>query len=135
MDEDVPGSRADVGTRASVLFADGVVARIVHSPLGTGFNLVARGTAGTMSVFNYWTAFIYHHLRVTPADGSSERIERVYGNGDSNFAFQLRAFVAAVRHGEPFPTTGDDAIGNMELIDAIYEEAGLGKRESMALPE
>lgn len=63
MDEDVPGSRADVGTRASVLFANGVVARLVHSPMGTGFNLVARGTAATMSVFNYWTPFIYHHLR------------------------------------------------------------------------
>lgn len=131
MDEDVPGSRVDVGTRASVEFADGVVARIVHAPVGTGFNVVARGTEGTMSVFNYWTAFIYHHLRVTPSSGRPERLERVYGTGESNFVLQLRAFVRAVKRGEPFPTTGDDAVGNMELIDAIYEVAGLGARPSL----
>ena len=63
MDEDMPGSGADVGTRAAVLFEGGVVARISHAPLGRGFNLVLRGTSGSMSVFNYWTAFIYHSLR------------------------------------------------------------------------
>ena len=58
-------------------------------------------------------------------------MERVYGGGESNFELQLRAFVGAVRRGEPFPTSGDDAVGNMELIDAIYEKAGLGRRPSL----
>ena len=157
MDEDVEGSRADVGTRASVLFKDAVTARLVHSPLGTGFNVVARGSRATMSVFNYWTAFIYHHIRcvpphhssrataphgptcfvttrhhrVSPADGGADRVERIYGGGESNFELQLRAFAGAVRRGERFPTSGDDAVGNMELIDQIYEKAGLGKRPSL----
>lgn len=63
MEEDVPGSRADVSTRAWILFQKGVVARLIHSPLGSGFNIVARGTMATMTVYNYWTAFIYHHIR------------------------------------------------------------------------
>lgn len=130
MEEDVPGSRADVGTRASVLFPHGVVARLSHSPVSGGFNVVARGSAGTMRVFNYWTPFIYHHLTVSPVGGGAARTERVYGDGESNFALQLRAFAAAVRRGEPFPTSGEDAVGNMELIDAIYDAAGLGSRPS-----
>ncbi|KAL1503689.1 hypothetical protein AB1Y20_012162 [Prymnesium parvum] len=132
MDEDIPGSQADVGTRASVLFTGNVVAHLVHAPLGTGFNVVAHGSKATMSVCNYWTPFIYHHLRVTRADGSLERVERVFGEGDSNFVLQLRAFFNAVRKGEKFPTTAHDAVGNMELIDSIYEMAGLRKRPSHA---
>ena len=107
------------------------MAKLVHSPLATGFNIAARGTSGSMYVFNYWTAFIYHSLSVTPADGGPARTERVYGGGESNFVLQLRAFAGAVRRGEDFPTTGIDAIGNMELIDAIYDAAGLGRRQSL----
>lgn len=69
--------------------------------------------------------------RITPKLSGSARVERVYGDGESNFVLQLRAFVAAVRRGEPFPTGGDDAVGNMLLIDSIYEMSGLGARPSV----
>ena len=42
--------------------------------------------------------------------------------------FQLRAFAGAVLRGEPFPTDLDDAIANMEAIDACYRAAGLEPR-------
>ena len=33
-----------------------------------------------------------------------------------------------VRHGAPFATTADDAAANMQVVDAIYDAAGLGAR-------
>lgn len=67
--------------------------------------------------------------------GRGARVEQVYGEGESNFALQLRAFVGAVRRGETVPTSADDAVGNMALIDAIYQKAGLGERPSLLSPQ
>jgi predicted dehydrogenase len=49
-------------------------------------------------------------------------------NGTS-YGHQLEAFVGAVRDGAPFPTSADDAVKNMAVIDAIYRTAGLALRE------
>ena len=38
------------------------------------------------------------------------------------------AFAAAVQTGAPFPTTADDGVRNMTVIDSIYTEAGLAPR-------
>ena len=38
-------------------------------------------------------------------------------------------FAGAVLRGESFPTTVDDAIANMAVIDAVYEATGLGVRQ------
>jgi len=48
--------------------------------------------------------------------------------GDTTFAWQLRAFAAAVRDGAPFPTTADSAVTTMRLIDDAYQAAGLPAR-------
>ncbi|MEU2122587.1 Gfo/Idh/MocA family protein [Nocardia niwae] len=47
----------------------------------------------------------------------------------STYAYQLDAFLAAVRHGEPVPTSPDDAVATMTVIDAIYAAAGLPLRQ------
>ena len=44
----------------------------------------------------------------------------------------MEAFRDAVVEGAPFPTTPEDAIRTMEIIDAIYVAAGLGVREPTA---
>ena len=75
---------------------------------------------------------MYHHLHVAPTAGTPPRTEQLYGGGETTFELQLRAFVAAVRRGAPFPTTAADAAANMKAIDAIYDAAGLGARSSRA---
>lgn len=47
---------------------------------------------------------------------------------DTTFAWQLRAFSAAVTDGAPFPTTAANAAGTMRLIDDAYRAAGLPLR-------
>ena len=44
------------------------------------------------------------------------------------YTHQLRAFVAAVRNHTPTPTDPANAIANMEVIDAVYQKAGLPLR-------
>ena len=43
--------------------------------------------------------------------------------------YQMRAFVDAIRNGTPVLTGPEDAVKNMEVIDAIYRAAGLQVRE------
>jgi predicted dehydrogenase len=52
--------------------------------------------------------------------------ERV--RGEPTYDAQLRAFAAAVATGAPFPTTADDAVATMRLIDDVYRAAGLATR-------
>jgi predicted dehydrogenase len=49
-------------------------------------------------------------------------------HAETTYLGQLRAFAAAVPHGEPFPTTPEHAVVTMELIDDIYRAAGLPPR-------
>ena len=83
-----------------------------------------RGERGTMSVFNPMAPHLFN-LITTRAGGRTRR-ERV--RGVPTYEYQLRAFVAAVRDGAPFPTGLDDSIANMQVIDAIYRAAGLEPR-------
>ncbi|MGF6885339.1 putative dehydrogenase [Nocardia sp. GAS34] len=47
----------------------------------------------------------------------------------AGFAQQLDAFAAAVLRGEPVPTSPQDSIENMTVIDAIYRAAGMPLRQ------
>ena len=82
------------------------------------------GTRGRMRVINYVAPQYFNRLSVT-VDGkkTSERV-----GGDKSYVAQLKAFVAAVRDGAPFPTTPRDAIETMRLIDDVYRAAGLPLR-------
>jgi predicted dehydrogenase len=82
------------------------------------------GTRGQVRALNYVAPQFYNRLRVT-IDGRTTR-ERV--RGDASYVAQLRAFVAAVRDGTPFPTTPRDAVTTMRLIDDVYRAAGLPVR-------
>jgi predicted dehydrogenase len=77
-----------------------------------------------MSVRNFIAPQYYNRLSVK-IDGRTTT-ERV--RGEPTYDAQLRAFVAAVREGKPFPTTAEDAIVTMRLIDDIYRAAGLRVR-------
>lgn len=82
------------------------------------------GTRGRLRVLNYVAPQMYNRLKVT-IDGKTTR-GRV--KGEASYDMQLRAFIAAVRDGTPFPTTARDAVVTMKLIDDIYRAAGLPLR-------
>ena len=127
--EDVDGSRADLGTSATLLFPKGVTAVLRSSALSIGFNVHLTASRGSLSLTNYLFPHIYHALSVHP-DSAPARTERVYGDGAPTFELQLAAFAAAVRGRSRFPITPADSVENMRWIDAIYDATGLGKRPS-----
>ena len=68
------------------------------------------------------------YSRLTVEVGGTKRREKVSSDG-STYAYQLRAFVAAVRHGVPTLTPPQESIANMRVIDAAYIAAGLQPRQ------
>ena len=87
-----------------------------------GIRVSARvvGERGHLSALNWVAPQLGHRLWVVTEAG--RRVERLAGEG--SYDAQLRAFVAAVRAGTPFPTDPRDAVANMRAIDAIYAAAG-----------
>ncbi len=83
------------------------------------------GERGELRLFNPVTPHFVHRLAVRSAEG--KRVERF--SRRPSYAYQLDAFAAAVRRGEPVKTTPEDAIENMTVIDAIYQAAGLPLRQ------
>jgi predicted dehydrogenase len=83
------------------------------------------GERGELRLFNPVTPHFVHRLAVRSADG--KRVERF--SRRPSYAYQLDASAAAIRRGEPVKTTPEDAIENMTVIDAIYQEAGLPLRQ------
>jgi len=117
----------DRAMSASFRFPGGVLGRMTAS-LWSGqllrLDAKAVGDQGVMRVFNYVSPQAYNRLTVA-ADGYTRR-ERV--TGEASYTYQLRAFAAAVRHGDPVPTTPEDAVAGMTVIDAVYRAAGLSPR-------
>ena len=114
---------------ADLSFADGRTAHLVcdmMSPRLFQSSLKIEGSDGDLQVFNPYHPHWFHRLTVNGRDG--KRTENA-GN-DNVYALQLRAFVKAIRGEGKLNTDPADAIGNMRLIDAIYEKAGLMKRGS-----
>jgi predicted dehydrogenase len=119
--------RVDRAMTAHFRFPGGAVGRTDASMWSSRVLRVAahvEGTRGRMKVLNYVAPQIYNLLTVT-ANGKTTR-ERV--KGEASYVAQLRAFLAAVRDGAPFPTTPRDAVTTMRLIDDIYRAAGLPLR-------
>lgn len=121
------GPDVDRAMSASFRFSGGVLGRMTAS-LWSGqvlrLDAKAVGDRGVMRVFNYVSPQTYNRLTVA-ADGYTRR-ERV--SGEPSYTYQLRAFAAAVRHGDPILTTPEDAVANMTVIDAVYQAAGLPRR-------
>jgi predicted dehydrogenase len=113
--------------RAELRFPDGRTGRITCALLSsTLLRIEARaiGDRGEMHVLNPLAPHFFHRLRLRTANGrSTERLR-----GEATYTHQLRAFVRAVRGGEPVPTDAAHGVANMTVIDAIYRRAGLRPR-------
>lgn len=82
------------------------------------------GSDGELQLFNPLGPHVAHSLKVSsPAGSRKETFSKT-----TTYNFQMEAFRDAVVDGAPFPTTPEDAIKTMEVIDSIYRAAGLEPR-------
>lgn len=117
----------DQKMNADLSFEDGRTAHVfcgMRSPKLFTSVLKVEGEAGSLRVFSPFQPHIFHRLTIRKSGVTVK--ERV--PGENSYTLQLRAFVKAIRHRTKFNTDPADAIGNMRVIDAIYEKAGLKKR-------
>ncbi len=82
------------------------------------------GEGGRLTVTNFIAPHLFHLLAVA-ANG---RIHRERLPGKATYTYQLEAFVDAIGKGGPVPTSAEDAVVNMGVIDGIYRAAGLPLR-------
>ena len=112
---------------AALSFADGRTAHLVCDMLSPKLFrslLKVEGETGRLRVLSPFQPHIFHWLTIQTTKGN--RSERV--RGENSYALQLRAFLNAIRGEMELNTDPADAIGNMRVIDAIYEKAGLKQR-------
>jgi predicted dehydrogenase len=112
---------------ADLSFTDGRTAHLVCDMLSPKLFrsvLKVEGEAGKLSVINPYHPHWFHWLSLRGRNGS--HLEQV--RGENSYVLQLRAFIKAIRGETKLNTDPADAIGNMQVIDAIYEKAGLKLR-------
>jgi len=127
------GTDVDRAMEIELAFPGGASGRAICSMLSRrvlGVSARVVGSRGQMSVMNPVLPHVFHRLRIFSDEGA--RTERL--SGPSSYACQLDAFVAAVRDGTRIVTGPDEAVKNMELIDAAYRAAGLPIRQPTPLP-
>ncbi len=119
--------QVDSRMEAELEFGNGVRAHVVCdmlSPKLFDSFLKVRGDAGEMKVINPYHPHWFHWLTVRTSKGT----QRGTIKGGNVYALQLRAFAEAI-HGERILNTDPaDAVHNMQLIDAVYQKAGLPLR-------
>ena len=118
----------DVSMEADLRFPSGFPAHIRCSIVEPGertWYLAVEGSGGALRVQNPLAPQEGHRLTAEFENG--DRLDETYGLRPT-YAYQLEAFLDAVRGGRPPLTGGDDAIGNMATIDNIYRAAGLPLR-------
>ena len=112
---------------SDLTFADGRTAHLVCDMLSPRLfrsSLKIEGDEGKLQVFNPYHPHWFNWLSVQGRNGSHSEHVR----GDNVYALQLRAFVKAIRGEMELNTDPEDAIGNMRVVDSIYEKAGLKQR-------
>ena len=109
-------------------FPSGATGRVTASMLSShvlSLTVRARGTTGDVRAFNPLMPKLLGSIRIRrPGDRTVEHPPRT-----DTYGHQLDAFIGAVRDGRPFPSTADDAVRNMTVIDSIYRAAGLPLRQ------
>jgi len=91
-------------------------------------HLDVRGEQGRMRAFNPLMPKLFGHITIDA--GGRRRTESPLAS--DTYAHQLDAFVSAINDGRPFPSTADDAVRNMTVIDNCYRAAGLQPRQPAA---
>ncbi|MEV6767274.1 Gfo/Idh/MocA family oxidoreductase [Nocardia sp. NPDC051030] len=119
--------RIDRAMTAELAFPAGHTGRISCSMWSTDILRISAkvvGESGSMRLINPVLPGMGHLMVVRTEKG---RRIRQFGRRPS-YDYQLDAFAGAVLHGEPIPTTPEDAVETMTVIDAVYQAAGLPLR-------
>jgi predicted dehydrogenase len=124
-DQADPGVDADM--RIELEFADGVTGLVRTSMQAPEPYIYARyiGEDGELEVENPFIPMRGNKLTIT--SGGTSRSETM--TTEPSYNFQLRALADVLLRGAPIVTNIDDAIRNMDVIDAAYVAAGLGPRQ------
>ena len=112
---------------ADLSFADGRTAQLVCDMLSARLfrsSLKVEGDQGKLHVINPYHPHWFNWLSVHGRNGSHSEHVR----GGNVYALQLCAFIKAIRGEMKLNTDPADALGNMRVIDSIYEKAGLKQR-------
>ena len=129
---EIPGHPGvDAWIAADLEFPNGLAAHL-ESGMTHGvwdFSLRIIGSDGEA----YAPEFIRPQLddRIIVTRGTEQTIEHL--GTRSSYTYMLDAFTALVRDGVPMRTDADDAVVTMELIDSIYEAAGMAPRAVTAI--
>ncbi|MBT8109830.1 MAG: Gfo/Idh/MocA family oxidoreductase [Gammaproteobacteria bacterium] len=120
----------DVATRASLSFPGGVTAEISTAMDETAAekhhaHVVIEGDKGRLTLENPIAPHNGNKI-IVESKGSSHS-ESI--SGESTYFYQLTHFVAIAEGSEAALTGGEDAVGNMQLIDNIYAAAGFARPE------
>jgi predicted dehydrogenase len=118
-------SGVDITMRAELEFPGGVMARISSSMDENRVQdykatLAVVGTAGRIDVANPLAPHAGHELRIET--NGKVAVEEVPGN--STYHHQLEWTLDAIAGSKAPLTGGDDSLGTMRAIDAIYSAAG-----------
>jgi predicted dehydrogenase len=91
------------------------------------------GSTGSLRLQNFVLAhegrLVMTRNGAVVSDDRAADLRRAGDDGDTTFAWQMRAFSAAVTDGAPFPTSAANAVETMRVIDEAYLAAGLPLRE------
>lgn len=123
----VPG--VDLDIEAEMAFTSGPTALLKCSMQPQDGSLYRRlrvlGETGVLEIENPVSP---HSGATLSIDGPNAPMPQIVSGGDTTFHYQLR-HVLEVIEGRAQPLTGgEDALGNMRAIDAIYRAAGLRPR-------
>jgi predicted dehydrogenase len=119
--------QVDFKMEAHLEFADGCSAHLVCDMLSPKLFrsfVSVQGESGTLRVINPYHPHWFNWLSVRGRNASQSE----YIRAENAYGLQLRTFIKAIRGETKLNTDPADASGNMRVIDAIYEKAGLKKR-------
>jgi predicted dehydrogenase len=119
----------DLDIEAELAFTSGPTATLkcsMQPPDGVLFRrLRVRGEDGVLEMDNPVSPHAGATLSVESANAS---MPQIVSGGDTTFHYQLRHVIEVIEGRAEALTGGEDAIGNMRAIDAIYRAAGLRPR-------
>lgn len=116
----------DLALEATLAFSSGVTGHIAcETRKGFEANFEAHGSGGRLHVSHPFHPQMRHAIELETESGTrSYEVDRT-----PTFQYQLEAFRDQVVDGAALPIDAANSIGNLRAIDAVYEAAGLGRRQ------